>query len=218
MNYAQEEIVRHLRELVEKLLANSPRCHDIDHTLRVLENARRLVRFEGGDPFVVECAALLHDIGRLAEFADNGKTCHALIGAEKAGGVLRQAGLEDSGQIQHIVACIATHRYRNRGSAVPATIEARIIFDADKLDSMGAVGIGRAFHFAGRIGARVHNRREEALRGASYGSEDSAYREYLVKLCRLNDCLLTGEGRRLGCERHRFMQEFFTRLEAETAN
>ena len=95
-------------------------------------------------------------------------------------------------------------------------MEARVLFDADKLDSLGAVGLARAFHFAGKTGARVHNTRDEALGGESYGREDSAYREYLVKLRHLPEGMLTASGRRVARERDLFMQEFFQELDKET--
>jgi len=110
---------------------------------------------------------------------------------------------------------VRTHRYRARGGDRPGSLEARIVFDADKLDSIGAIGIGRSFHFAGRIGARVHNRAAEAEGSASYSREDSAHREFLVKLRHVRRNLLTDAGRRLAAGRHRFMLEFFAQLERE---
>ncbi len=216
MPLSEEQIIDRLLVQVRDPLVAFPRCHDFDHTMRVLNNARRLAKVEGGHRLVIECAALLHDIGRKIELADNGRTCHAAVGAAQAPAILRQAGLRNPMLIERIVECVASHRFRGSPQASPpTTIEAKIIFDADKLDSMGAIGIGRAFHFAGRIGARVHNRENEALNGESYGLEDSAFREYLVKLRHLAGVLLTAEGRRLGAGRHLFMEEFFKRLTRE---
>ena len=87
---------------------------------------------------------------------------------------------------------------------------------ADKLDSIGAIGAGRAFHFAGRIGARVHNSEAEARDSDSYSVEDSAYREYLVKLRHIHEAMLTAEGRRMAEGRHLFMVAFFERICLET--
>jgi len=212
----QQQILRQVRNKAEELLTASPRCHDLDHTLRVVDNARHLREIEGGDCFIIECAAFLHDIGRGAEFADRGQSCHAAIGAEQVPSLLAQAGLRDKGLIDRIAGCVGTHRYRNPDqNNKPLDIEAKIVFDADKLDSMGAIGIGRAFHFAGRIGARVHNREEEAIQGKSYTSEDTAFREYLVKLRHLQERLLTEEGRRIGQSRYEFMRIFFNQLQNE---
>jgi uncharacterized protein len=208
--------VQRVAAAAREILERNPACHDWDHTLRVLTNARRLREIEGGDPLVVDCAALLHDIGRPEELADQGVTCHARRGATLVRDLLPKAGIDSPALIEHIAACVRTHRFRARGEERPASIEARIIFDADKLDSIGAIGIGRSFHFAGRIGARVHNRAEEAEASASYSREDSAHREFLVKLRHVRRNLLTDAGRRLAAGRHRFMLEFFAQLERET--
>lgn len=205
-----------LRAEVQKILAALPACHDWDHTLRVWQNARQINASEGGDPAVIEFAALLHDIGRAEELKDQGQTCHAELGGERAREVLHRLGVRPEAFVGHVCACVRTHRYRQRRGHKPATLEAQVVYDADKLDSIGAVGIGRAFHFAGRIGARLHNSEAEAVGSDSYSLQDSAYREYLVKLRHLHEHMLTATGRQLAEERHRFMVAFFARLNAET--
>ena len=198
-----------------EILEESPACHDWDHTLRVQANARRIRELEGGDALVVDCASLLHDIGRPQELADQGVTCHARRGAELVRELLPRLGLADPETVEHIAACVLTHRFRARNGDRPETVEARIVFDADKLDSIGAIGIGRSFHFAGRIGARVHNAADEAQGADSYSRQDSAYREYLVKLRHVRQRLLTDAGRRLAEGRHRFMVGFFEQIDRE---
>jgi uncharacterized protein len=207
-------IVR-LAQLAQGILERNPACHDWDHTLRVWANARRIREIEGGDALVVDCAAILHDVGRPEELADQGVTCHAQRGAELARELLPAAGLTNPETVEHVAACVLTHRFRARNGDRPETLEARIIFDADKLDSIGAIGIGRSFHFAGRIGARVHNSAAAAQGSDSYSREDSAYREYLVKLRHVRQRLLTDAGRQLAAGRHRFMVSFFEEIERE---
>ena len=92
------------------------------------------------------------------------------------------------------------------------------LFDADKLDSIGAIGIGRAFLFAGEIGSKVHNDKktiENIKETKAYSKEDTAYREYILKLVNIKDLLFTNEGKRIAKERHDFMVEFFNRLNRE---
>lgn len=201
-----------LLERVEAILEASPACHDWGHTLRVLDTARRLAREEGADRTIVAYAAVLHDIGRPDELADEGRTCHAQRGAEIVGELLTALGIDDGAFVSGIAECVRSHRFRSRGNAPPASIEDRVVYDADKLDSIGAIGIGRAFHFAGRIGARVHNSRAAALSSDSYSREDSAYREYLVKLQHVREKMLTRSGKRMAQERHEFMVSFFDRI------
>lgn len=206
-----------LETRVRQLLLANPASHDWDHTERVLHNAREIAAAEAGcDLAVVECGALLHDIARADESSGGASGCHAQTGAVQAAVILRQLGCDEA-FIVTVVHCVAAHRWRRRGDGeAPQTLEARIVYDADKLDSMGAIGIGRAFHFAGRIGARVHNRASEALAEPEYSREDSAWREYLVKLRLLHKAMLTKAGRRLARRRHRFMETFFQELVVET--
>ena len=159
---------------------------------------------------VLSAAALLHDIGRAKETQVRGLVCHATVGAEMARTILHDCAFPDA-LIDEVVHCIATHRYR--GENIPKTLEAKILFDADKLDSIGAVGIGRAFLFAGEVGARLHNRTTEGTE--AYSIEDTAYREFKVKMCLIKDRMLTPLGQHLALERHSFMELFFKRLDLE---
>jgi len=204
-----------LQEQVRQIMKSMPHCHGWDHTVRVWRNACHIAEVENADRHVVEYAALLHDIGRAAEFEAPGKACHAEIGASRIPDILHRIGVFDYSFIAHVTECVRSHRYRKRKTRVPQTLEAKIVFDADKLDSIGAIGLGRAFHFAGRIGARVHNSKHEALASESYSIEDSAYREYLVKLQYIHQNMLTTEGKRMAQSRHNFMCNFFQRLNSE---
>jgi uncharacterized protein len=130
-----------------------------------------------------------------------------------AGKILKAHGIKKE-TMESVVHCIRTHRFRKR--AVPISKEAKILFDADKLDSIGAVGIGRAFLFAGEVGARLHNKDVNLRKTKPYTKEDTAYREYLIKLRKIKDRIFTKEGKRIARERHRFMVEFFERLNRET--
>ena len=206
-----------LSALAKSILDSDGSCHDWDHTQRVKHTALALGAQEGADLEVVAAAAILHDIARPQEMADQGHTDHAAHGALQAIEILQREGIGDDAFRQHVAACIRTHRFRTRTGEAPATIEAKVLFDADKLDSLGAIGLARAFHFAGKTGARVHNTPEEALSGNSYGREDSALREFLVKLQNVPGRLLTAAGRQIGTERLAFMREFFARLDRECA-
>lgn len=207
------------RELTYKLLAISHEycqaeggCHGPDHTERVHNLALHIGRLMNARLDILSAAALLHDIGRSQEMLSQGKICHAAKGAEMSRAILTDLGFSPEMQ-EAILHCIEAHRYRNK--KVPETLEARILFDADKLDSIGAIGIGRAFLFAGQVGARLHNRGVNVAKTSSYSVEDTAYREFLVKLCKIKDKMLTPEGKRLAAERHEFMELFFKRLDKE---
>lgn len=188
--------------------------HGWDHTERVLALCLHIGRSEGADLDVLRLAAVLHDIGRTEQDEGQGKVCHAEIGARLARDLLHAHGLAEP-LVKRVVACVATHRFR--GGNRPVSLEERILFDADKLDSIGAVGIGRAFLFAGEVGARLHDPTADHTKTKAYTADDTAHREFVVKLSRIRDRMLTGEGRRLAEERHAYMVEFFARLDREVA-
>lgn len=209
------ELLQLIRDFSRKLLAGNSASHDWEHTERVLENAQRLWLAEGeqGDEFVICAAAYLHDIARSV---DEQKThrCHAEVGAEMAYDFLQSLAVDEI-RLNKIVSAIASHRYRNRNQAHPSSIEDKIIFDADKLDSLGAIGIGRAFHFAGRIGAKVHNRFEEATQAEEFSIEDTAWREFCVKLKKIPERMQTQSGHDEAIRRLELMNYFFAQLNKE---
>jgi uncharacterized protein len=207
-------VLEAVRQESQAFFRNSRGSHDWDHTERVYRLCLRIGRKERADLDVLRLAALLHDIGREEEDRSSGGTCHAEKGAVLADEILRNHGI-GAERIARVVRCIKTHRYRGR--LVPDSLEGKILFDADKLDSIGAVGIGRAFLFAGEVGARLHDPKIEVRKTKPYTKEDTAYREFLVKLSLIKDLMFTREGRRMAEKRHTFMVEFFNRLNKETA-
>ncbi len=208
-------------ELWEKLQNEARRyyetddgSHRWDHVKRVMALAEHLARCEGADLEVVRVAALFHDIGRAEERRTQGRVCHARYGAELTRKILQRHGLPEE-FIKRVVEAIATHRFRSPKR--PESLEAKVLFDADKLDALGAVGIGRAFLFAGAVGARLHNPEVNLEETQPYSLEDTAWREFKLKLSKIKDQMLTREGRRLAEGRYRFMEEFFKRLHQEVA-
>lgn len=198
-----------IRQFVRRKLANNRCGHDLDHTLRVYKNALKLAELCGGDVRIISAAAMLHDVGRFEETRTRGAVCHAEIGAVIARQYLEKRGFDEN-FVNAVVHCIERHRFR-KGLA-PETLEAKILFDADKLDSIGPVGLGRAFLFAGNSGARLHNSRKEALEAEEYSYQDTAYREYLVKLSKVHERMLTEQGRKLALYYTDFMKNFFNEM------
>jgi len=208
------QLLDELRQAARPYAEEEGGPHGLDHSERVLHTALFLGRELGADLHVLAAAAILHDIGRSEESNSKGTVCHAQRGAELAVPILKRLGYEQQA-IDAICHAIVAHRFR--GSVQPQTLEARILFDADKLDSIGAVGIGRAFLFAGQVGARLHNPEKDHSHTRPYTLEDTAYREFQVKLSRVKDQMQTTLGRKLAQERHTFMQIFFTQLTRETS-
>lgn len=207
-----DQSLRKLKEISNRYCLQEGGAHGPDHSERVYRMALRLGRKMDADLEILAAASLLHDIGRGKESSSKGAVCHADYGAEMAADLLKELDYFPD-RIQKICHCIRAHRYR--GTCTPETLEARILFDADKLDSIGAIGIGRAFLFAGQIGACLHNPELDPQATQSYSSQDTAYREFQVKMSRVRGQLLTPAGRRIADERHRFMEVFFDQLNRE---
>jgi uncharacterized protein len=186
--------------------------HDWDHTERVYRLCMHIGRIEGADLEVLAVAAYLHDVGRPYEDESKGAICHAEKGAEIAEALLEPYPLSDERK-RNIVHCIGSHRFR--GNHAPETLEAKTLFDSDKLDSIGAIGIGRAFLFAGEVGAKLHNPETDLRKTQPYTEDDTGYREFKLKLSKIRERMLTVEGKRMAEERHAFMEGFFERLQQE---
>jgi uncharacterized protein len=206
-----KELVR-IEATARRLFDGASGSHDLDHTLRVYRLGIRIGKLENADLDVVRVAALLHDIGRAQQDTSNGQVCHAGQGAIMSRDIIRELPLTGE-QKENIVHSIRTHRFR--GNHPPETLEARVLFDADKLDAIGAVGVARAYLFAGEIGARLHSPEVKAEDSIPYSENDTGYREYRLKLQMIKNRMLTETGRKLAGERHRFMEAFFERFLTE---
>lgn len=210
--YDAAPAVAEARRMAARFLDGDRGSHDWEHTLRVYGLCRDMGPSEGADMLVLLVAALLHDIGRGRQDEGRGDICHAEHGAAVAADLVANLPLTDD-QKANIVHCIRAHRFRK--APQPQTTEARVLFDADKLDAIGAVGIARAYQFAGEVGARLHNPNHDVRNTRPYSREDTGYREYRVKLRHIKNRMLTETGRRVAEGRHRFMEQFFERFLAE---
>ncbi|MGB5156063.1 HD domain-containing protein [Desulfobacterium sp. N47] len=202
----------YVRKKAEKFFEGAKTSHDWEHTLRVCSLCERIGPVEKADMEVLIAAALLHDIGRAEQDASFGAVCHAEKGAQMAEPIIKELFLSQARK-ENIIHCIRSHRFR--GKCMPETAEAKVLFDADKIDAIGAVGVARAFLFAGEVGAKLHNPDIKVEDTKPYTREDTGYREYKVKLYRIRERILTCEGKKFAEERHAFMEEFFKRFTEE---
>jgi uncharacterized protein len=191
--------------------------HGFDHVLRVYRMAEQLARAEGADLEIVRAAALLHDAeGSATQGGEIGRSNHHHASAEFARQVLEAEGWppERIAAVQH---CIRAHRFRD-GSEPPQTLEARVLFDADKLDVIGAIGVARTIAYDVVVGQPIYSPPSAQFLETGKkepGEAHSSYHEYLFKLSKIRDRLHTGAARAVAEERHRFMEEFFQRLADE---
>jgi len=110
-----------------------------------------------------------------------------------------------------VLHCIRAHRFRNQEEE-PQTLEAKVLFDADKIDAIGAVGIARAVSYAVRAGMDVYAAPSEQYLSTGEllpGESQSVSHEYLYKLRHLKDRMFTKTGRSLAEKRHDLMVTYF---------
>ena len=191
-------------------------AHDAEHVRRVLFLALEIAEAEpAADRDVLIAACLLHDIGREEQFQDP-SLCHARVGAEKAYRFLVSQGFPEP-FAAHVRDCVRTHRFRSGDP--PATIEAKILFDADKLDVTGAVGIARTCFYAAQVGQPLYTLLPDG--GVSDGTAEeppgvhSVLREYRWKLEGISDRFLTPGGAALARRRQAAAVSFFTSVLSE---
>lgn len=186
-------------------------AHDFDHVLRVLALAERIEAAEGADLEILRAAVLLHDIARGHE--EEGID-HAQASAEKAKRILREKAWEEE-RIERVAEAILSHRFR--AGPAPESLEAKILYDADKLDAIGAIGVARAYAVAGKRGQRLWAALDDV--GEDLAQENATdhtpVHEFRKKLSKLVETLHTQMAKKIAAERHRFMEDFFRRLEAE---
>jgi len=180
--------------------------HGFSHVLRVYRLCEKIGKEENADLKILRTAALLHDVEGDVDVRKN----HHLAAADFAEKILIKEGWQE-GEIQAVLHCIRAHRFRNREEE-PNTLEAKVLFDADKIDAIGAVGIARAVSYAVRAGMDVYAPPSEQylLTGElAPGESQSVSHEYLFKLRHLKDRMFTNTGRFLAEERHDLMANFF---------
>jgi uncharacterized protein len=192
--------------------AHHDAAHDFDHILRVAALADRLAQAEGADREIVRAAALLHDIG-----LDEGRDGHEVSAARRAAEILQTQGY-DAEFCAAVAHAIEAHRFRS--GPAPRTLEAQVLFDADKLDAIGAIGVARAFAFGAQRGQKLWGKVPPGYGESGLDSSDdprthTAVHEFHVKLSKIKDRLHTAAGKRLAEQRHAFMVNFYQQLDRE---
>jgi len=191
--------------------------HDFDHVLRVYRIAEQLARAEGADLEIVWAAALLHDSrGSAPGGEDTARAEHHLASALFAGEVLAEKGWSPD-RIQAVQHCIRAHRFRGNEN-YPETLEAKVLFDSDKLDVLGAIGAARTIAYAALDGQPAYAEPSEQflLTGEKVpGEPHSSYHEFLFKLRNVKDRMFTNSGKNLAEARHAFLLHYYEQLQAE---
>lgn len=185
-------------------------AHDKEHIYRVLYSAMEIAKEEQDvDYDILICACLLHDVGRREQF-ENPSLCHAQVGAEKAYRFLVEQGFGETfaAKVRH---CILAHRYRNNNE--PETVEAKILFDADKLDVTGAIGIARTLFYKGRVSEPLYNVDEQGrVQDGTKDTSPSFFQEYKYKLENIYSHFYTRKGREMARSRRQAAVDYYESL------
>lgn len=192
-------MINNAMEYARVVFAGDGSGHDFDHTLRVYHMAVRIAGEEGADVEIVALAALLHDVD---DHKLSPETCEH---KDRAVAFLRDQGVDEQ-KIHRIVDIISEISF-SAGNGRPSTLEGMCVQDADRLDAIGAIGIGRAFAFGGSRGRRMHD---------PDGADKTATVEHFYdKLFKLKDLMTTPTGKCLARQRDEFMHSFLEQFYAE---
>lgn len=203
------------KELYQKIENYMLQCmtdsaHDKEHIYRVLYMALEIAKYEQQvDIDVLIPACLLHDIGRAEQF-ENPKLCHAKVGSEKAYQYLIDIGFSKEKAL-HIKECISTHRFRSNNPA--QSMEAKILFDSDKLDVTGTIGIARTLLYKAQVSEPLYSVDENGcvLDGSS-DEEPTFFQEYKYKLENMYDKFYTDRAAQLAKERQASAVSFYNHM------
>ena len=191
--------------------------HDFDHVLRVYSLAERIAQSEDADLEIVRAAALLHDSqGSAPGKEGEARAEHHMASAEFAGEVLQDKGWPTE-KIEAVQHCIRAHRFRGKEDP-PQTLEAKVLFDADKLDVLGAIGAARTVAYAALDNQPIFIEPSEKFMATGIkesGEPHSSYHEFLFKLRKVKDRMFTRTGKILAEARHAYLVEFYSQLQAE---
>lgn len=180
--------------------------HGFSHVLRVYRLCEKIGLEENADLEIVRTAALLHDVEGDVDVRED----HHLAAAKFAEKTLLLEGWENE-RIEQVTHCIRAHRFRDKLEE-PQTLEAKVLFDADKIDAIGAVGVARAVAYAVRAGMDVYAPPSPtylATGELAPGESQTVAHEYLFKLRRIKDRMYTDAGKILAEKRHNLMVLFF---------
>jgi uncharacterized protein len=205
-----------MQEMIEKkvkrMLEGRDPAHDFHHIMRVYKNAKRIGRREGTNMEILLPAVLLHDLIVYPKgSAKSSKSSDE--SADLAANILQSYGYTHD-QINQICYCIRAHSFSKR--LVPASLEGRILQDADRLDALGAIGIARTFSVAGSENRTFYNPNDPFCK-SNRDLDDMQWTldHFQTKLLKLEDFMHTQTAKKMAKERTRFMKLFIRQLQKE---
>jgi len=203
----KKRIIEEVKKYVRKSLSGEATGHDWWHAWRVYKMSKEIAKKEGGDPFIIEVSALLHDI---ADWKfHNGDT---KAGSGRAKTLLKKLGA-DSKTIKHICHIIDNISFKGAGVRNRIkTKEGMIVQDADRLDVMGAIGIARIFTYGGYVGREIYNPAIKPKLHKTFkqykDAKSTSINHFYEKLLLLKDRLNTKTAKKIAKSRHKFLKDY----------
>lgn len=210
----KEELIGSIQKFVKGKMEGEGTGHDWFHIERVLGTAKRISKKQKGvDQFLVEAAALLHDIGDW-KLNSSGRTEEEILRS-----VCKKLALEDIDSKKIIEIIINMSFSANVGNKKKLCLEGQIVQDADRLDALGAIGIARAFAYGGKKGRELHNPTKKPKKFSSTNSyrnsDGPTTNHFYEKLFLIKKQLNTKEAVKIAEKREKFMKEFLKEFYGE---
>ena len=205
-----EKYIEELKPYVMELFKNDSSGHDISHLTRTMNTALYLQEKEGGDRIVIGIAAFLHDVHRIMQ-NESGQFVSPKDSIPKIKSILSNTDLKED-QINKICYAIEYHEEYNWNGNNVDDINTLILQDADNLDAIGAIGIGRTFLYGGAHNVVMYDDKiplnEDNNYSESNGNDPSTIHHFYHKLFKLGDNMNTETAKQIARKRTQYMQEF----------
>jgi uncharacterized protein len=212
----KQKIIKKVKEYVKKKLYGEVTGHGWWHTYRVWKMSKNIAEKEGGDLFIIELAALLHDI---ADWKFHNGDIKA--NSKKTRNLLKDLGVDDK-NIKHV--CHIVDNVSFKGDKVQNKIktkEGMIVQDADRLDAIGAIGIARTFSYGGFSGREIYNPNVKPISHKSFkeykNSKTTSINHFYEKILLLKDRLNTKTAKKIAQRRHKFLENYLKQFMKEWA-
>ena len=199
-----------LIEEIALLYEGKDPAHDFTHALRVCRTAMAIAEAEGADPTIVALAALLHDAASGPKNRSRDEAEERVLETVEA--LLKRWGYPDE-VIEGVLYAVEVHSYSK--GIDPATPEARVLQDADRLDAIGAIGIARVFMTGGSLGRPLYHPEDPFCRGRDPDDGEWNLDHFFSKLLKLEEGMKTEAGERLARRRGAFLRRYLSQLEEE---
>jgi len=206
------ELKQKLIEIAKQRISNKDPSHDFGHTMRVLDNALLIAKYEGGDLDVIIPAALFHDLVVYPKNCPRSKF-EEIESAKIAKYILSEINEFPKDKIPMIINAIKEHRFSKR--IKPKELESKIIQDADRLDSVGAISIMRTFCSAGQMGKVFYHENDPFCKNRVPERNKYGLDLFFYRLLKIKETMNTKIGKKIADARTNFLQRFLEQFKEE---